>query len=108
MPFQERDGRTQKNDVVYAKWQAKMPLYMVEAHKQNLLSLRGIFLDFGQKEEFPHVRSATLSLSRALAERQIPHLFEIYEGGDHVNKIRERVETRLLGFFSDRLNFSNP
>jgi enterochelin esterase-like enzyme len=108
MPFQERDGRIQKNEVVYAKWQSKMPLYMVEDYKQNLLRLRGIFLDYGQKEEFSHVRSATSSLSKALAERQIPHVFEIYEGGNHVNKVRERLETRLLGFFSDKLDSSNP
>ncbi|HEY7543326.1 MAG TPA: esterase, partial [Blastocatellia bacterium] len=108
MPFQERDGRIQKNDAVYAKWQSKMPLYMVEEYKQNLLRLRGIFLDYGQKEEFSHIRSTTSSLSKALAERQIPHVFEIYEGGDHGNKVRERLETRLLGFFSDRLDFSNP
>jgi hypothetical protein len=85
-----------------------MPLYMVEEYKQNLLRLRGIFLDYGQKEEFSHIRSTTSSLSKALAERQIPHVFEIYEGGDHGNKVRERLETRLLGFFSDRLDFSNP
>ena len=108
MPFLERDGRIQKNDAVYAKWRSKMPLYMVEEYKENLLSLRGIFLDYGQKEEFSHVRSATSSFSKALADRQIPHGFEIYAGGDHVNKVRERLETRLLGFFSDKLDFTNP
>ena len=108
MPFQVRDGRLQKNDAVYAKWQSKMPLYLVEEYKQNLLSLRGIYLDYGQQEEFSHVRSATSSLSKALAERQIPHIFEIYEGGNHVNKVVERLEKRLLGFFSDKLDFSNP
>jgi len=35
-------------------------------------------------------------------------VFEIYEGGDHGNKVRERLETRLFGFFSDKLEFSNP
>jgi esterase/lipase superfamily enzyme len=108
VPFQERDGRIQKNDVVYAKWHSKMPLYLVDEYKQNLLRLRGIFLDYGQKEEFSHIRSTTSSLSKALAERQIPHVFEIYEGGDHGNKVRERLETRLFGFFSDKLEFSNP
>jgi S-formylglutathione hydrolase FrmB len=107
-PFQERGGRIQKNDAAYAKWHSKMPLYLVEDYKKNLLSLRGIFLDFGQKEEFSHIRSTTSSLSKALAERQIPHVFEIYEGGDHGNKVRERLETRLFGFFSDKLEFSNP
>lgn len=107
MPFVERNGSIQRNEAVYAKWRSKMPLYLVDEYRQNLLGLRGIFLDYGQKEEFTHIRSATSSLSKALAERGVPHVFEVYEGGDHVNKIRERLETRLFRFFSDRLDFSD-
>ena len=108
MPFLERDGRIQKNDTVYDKWRSKMPLYIVDEYKKSLLSLRGIFLDYGEKEEFSHIRSATSSFSKALAERRIPHGFEIYAGGDHVNKVRERLETRLLSFFSEKMDFTNP
>ena len=108
MPFLERDGRIQKNEAAYAKWQSKMPLYLVEEYKQNLLSLRGIFLDYGQREQFSHIRTTTSLFSRALAERQIPHVFEIYEGGNHGNKVRERLGTRVLQFFSDKLDFSSP
>jgi len=107
-PYQERDGRLEKRDPAYARWRAKMPLYMVEENKQNLLKLRGIFIDYGQKEEFSHIRITAALFSKALAERNIPHVFEVYEGGDHGNKIRERVERRLLQFFSDRLDFSIP
>lgn len=108
LPFKERDGHIEKNDAVYSEWKSKMPLYMVEEYKQNLLKLRGIFLDYGQNEEFSHIRSATASLSKSLSDRQIPHVFEIYPGGNHGNKVRERLETRLLGFFSERLDFSTP
>ena len=107
MPFLERDGRVQKNEAAYHSWQSKMPLYMIEGHRQNLLSLRGIYLDYGEKEQFSHIRTATSLFSRALAERSIPHAFEIYEGGDHGNKVRERFETRVLGFFSEVLDFSS-
>jgi hypothetical protein len=85
-----------------------MPLYMVDENKQNLLKLRGIYLDYGQNEEFSHIRISTTLFSKALAERNIPHVFEVYEGGDHGNKIRERVETRVLQFFSEKLDFSIP
>jgi hypothetical protein len=37
-------------------WQSKMPLYMVEENKQNLRKLRGIFIDYGEHEEFSHIR----------------------------------------------------
>jgi hypothetical protein len=59
-------------------------------NKQNLLKLRGIFLDYGQKEEFSHIRISTTLFSKALADRGIPHVFEVYEGADHDSKIRER------------------
>ncbi|MGI9167926.1 MAG: hypothetical protein ACR2G5_16365 [Pyrinomonadaceae bacterium] len=59
----------------------------------------------------PRLKLARLIIqlfSKALAERSIPHMFEVYEGGDHSSKIRQRLETRLLQFFSDKLEFSNP
>ncbi|MEP6912712.1 MAG: alpha/beta fold hydrolase [bacterium] len=107
-PFQERDGRVEKNEPAYAKWKSKMPLYMIEENKQNLLKLRGIFIDYGQNEEFTHIQISGRLFSTALAERGIPHTFEIYEGGNHISKIRQRVETRVFQFFSEKLDFAGP
>jgi hypothetical protein len=81
---------------------------MVEDYTNNLLTLRGIIIDYGQKEEFSHIRIASALFSKALAERSIPHGFEIYEGGTHTNKVKERMETHVFQFFSDKLVFSNP
>jgi len=107
-PYREREGRVEKNESVYARWQSQMPLYMVNEKKENLLKLRGLYVDYGQKEEFSHIRISTTLFSKALAERNIPHVFEVYAGGDHGNKIRERMETRVLQFFSEKLDFSLP
>lgn len=104
-PYEERNGKIEKNETIFAKWQAKMPVYVVEENKANLLKLRGIFIDYGQKEEFPHIRMASQQFSKALSERSIPHVFEIYEGGTHGNKIRQRLETRLFQFFSETFIF---
>ena len=82
-----------------------MPLYMVEDNKQNLMKLRGIFIDYGEKEEFSHIRITTQQFSKALSERNIPHVFEIYAGGDHGSMIRQRLETRLIQFFAEKLDF---
>ena len=105
--FREQNGKLERVEVASAKWKAKMPLYMVADHKQNLLGLRGIFLDYGQNEEFSHIRIATSLLSKSLSEHGVPHMFEIYAGGDHSNKIKERVETKLINFFSERLEFTD-
>ena len=105
-PYQEQNGRLEKNESAFAKWRAKMPLYIVDENKENLLKLHGIFIDYGQKEEFPAIRTTSQQFSKALSERNIPHMFEVYEGGTHSSKIRERLETRVLQFFSEKLDFS--
>ena len=76
---------------------------MITENKERLLKLRGIVIDYGQKEEFSSVRIASRLFSKALAEQDIPHVFEVYEGGDHVSKIGQRLETRVLPFFSEKL-----
>ena len=106
--YQEREGKLERNEIVLAQWKSRMPLYMVEDYKKNLLAMRGIFIDYGQREEFSHIRIASTLFSKALAERNIPHGFEIYEGGTHTNKVKERMETRVFQFFSDKLDFSSP
>jgi S-formylglutathione hydrolase FrmB len=105
-PFQEQNGQLIANEPANAEWHAKMPLYLVERHKQNLLKLRGIYIDVGEKEKFPHIRLTSARFSNELAKQSIPHIYEIYARGDHGNKIRERVEKSVLPFFSRTLEFS--
>lgn len=95
----------QKNEAVYAKWRSNLPVYIAEANQENLKKLRGIFLDYGAKEEFEHIRTGVKLLSKTFSELNIPHQFEVYADGDHGNKIRQRMETRLLPFFNEKLMF---
>jgi S-formylglutathione hydrolase FrmB len=104
--YQENDGKLTLNEAVSAKYKAITPTFMVDDYKQNLLKMRGIFLDVGQNEEFSVVRNGTLLFSRVLAERGIPHTFEIYAGGKHSDKIKERMQMRVFKFFSEKLDFS--
>jgi hypothetical protein len=105
LPYQDNNGQLLQNEEVIARWRSKMPLYIMDENKENLMRLRGIFLDYGTKEEFSHIKISTQLFSKGLADRNIPHVFEVYEGGTHISKIRQRVETRLLRFFSERLDF---
>ena len=95
----------QKNEAVYAKWRSKFPLYIAEANKENLKKLRGIFFDYGEKEEFEHIRIGAKLLTKTFSELNIPHQFEVYADGDHGSLIRRRMETRLLPFFNEKLVF---
>ena len=97
----------EKNESAMARWRAKMPLYMIDETRENLLKLRGIFIDYGEKEEFSHIRITSHQFSNALAERNIPHVFEVYADGTHGSLIRQRIETRLLQFFSEKLDFGS-
>ena len=60
----------------------------------------GIFLDYGEKEEFEHIRIGVKLLSTTLSEMNIPHRFEVYAKGTHGSLIRQRMETRVLPFFN--------
>ena len=95
----------QKNEAVYAKWRSNFPVYIADAKKENLKKLRGIFIDYGAKEEFEHIRTGVKLLSKVFSELNIPHQFEIYADGDHGSLIRQRMETRLLPFFNEKLLF---
>jgi S-formylglutathione hydrolase FrmB len=103
LPFREQSGALVTNEDIYEKWRSKMPLYLVEQHRRNLQQLRGIYLDYGALEEFAHIRLGTRALSEELTVRGIAHTFEVYADGDHMNKVHERIETRVVRFFSDVL-----
>ena len=54
-------------------------------------------------EEFSHIRTSTRAFSAELAKNGIAHSFEVYANGNHENRIRERLETRVFRFFSEVL-----
>jgi len=99
-PYVQKGMVLARNEAAYANYRSKMPLYQVEKYRENLMKLRGIYLDVGEFDEFTHIRRATAMVSSELSQREIPHAFEIYKAGDHGNKIRERFDTKLIPFFS--------
>ncbi len=101
-PFEEKDGRLAPAEPAYSQWRSKMPLYLVESNRAKLLSLRGLSIDVGDHDDFTHIRMGSRLFSDALAERDIPHVYEIYADGDHGNRIRERLK-RAMRFFADTL-----
>jgi len=100
--YEERDGKLVRNEAAFEKAKTKSLIYLIDEYKDNLLSLRGLFLDWGEHDPG---QTEGAQFSKALADRSIPHTFEIYAGGDHGNKIKERLETRVFPFFSDHLAF---
>ena len=75
---------------------------MADQYRTNLLRLRAIAFEVSSEGGLV---SSNRELSEALKRNRIQHTFEEYEG-NHINKAPERVETKLLPFFSRTLEFS--
>ncbi|MFD1141578.1 alpha/beta hydrolase [Larkinella insperata] len=95
----------QLQPMVMAKWAANTPLAMIDQYIPNLKKLNAIAFDAGSKDE--SIAASIKVLDGVLNEYKIKHTYEEYEG-DHVNRIAERMEKKVLQFFSKNLSFEQP
>ena len=95
-----KDGKLVEE--VVAKFHANEPLYMIDQYVGRLRQLHAIGLDVGNKDTF--IASATQQLDEVLTSYGIVHQFEIYEG-NHVDHIADRIESKVVPFFSRNLSF---
>ncbi|WP_018615290.1 alpha/beta hydrolase [Segetibacter koreensis] len=106
LPFNYIGDSLVVDTVVYKKWQANMPLYMVDQYASNLKKLKAIKLDWGRNDS-PRFPVQCGMFSQALENHGIEHYAEEYIG-THVNKIWTtdgRVLNEMLPFFADYLEF---
>ncbi len=95
------DGEV-RPDVV-ARWVANAPLATIHQYVPELRALTAIAVDAGAQDGT--ITEATRELSRTLAWYGIDHTAEIYDPGDHISHVDERVEKHVLPFFSEHLAF---
>jgi len=95
-----KDGEPQA--LVIARFAANSPFAMLPQYITNLKKYKAIKLDCG-------LQDGLLGQNRQLVESMealgVPHVFETYEG-DHTNKVVERIEQKVLPFFSENLSFT--
>ena len=95
-----KDGEPQP--LVIARFAANSPFAMLPQYITNLKKYKAIKLDCG-------LQDGLLGQNRQLVESMealgVPHVFETYEG-DHTNKVVERIEQKVLPFFSENLSFT--
>ena len=96
------EGGVPRPDVV-ARWVANAPLAMLHQHVPALRRLDAIALDAGAQDGL--VLGGTQELDRLLTWYGIEHHAEIYDPGDHVSRVDERIEEHVLPFFSGVLAF---
>jgi hypothetical protein len=81
---------------------AALPLAHLAEHTHALRSLRGLAFDTAFDDEFGHIPAATKAFSDSLEALEIPHVYEVY-AGDHRNRMRERMATKILPWIDARL-----
>jgi S-formylglutathione hydrolase len=87
---------------VVAKWAANAPLTMVHQYIPAMRSFNAIAVDAGDMDVA--IAGTVRRLDAILNEYGIAHKAEIYVG-DHTNRIDERLETKVLPFFTAHLKF---
>jgi len=101
LPFELVDGRLERIEPIWGKWLEHDPVAMVDSYETNLLELSAIHFDCGTSDS---VLSDSRAFDAALTSLGIPHVYEEYPG-THTSGIPQRIETKVLPFFSDTLAF---
>lgn len=101
--FPVKDGKLVED--VVAKFHANQALCMIDQYVGNLRQLNAIGFDVGDKDVL--YASHAQKLDNVLTSYGIPHQFEIYEG-NHLNHIADRIEMKMIPFFSRNLSFDQP
>lgn len=94
-----KDGKPDPQ--VMAKWDANAPLSMIDQYIPSLKKYHAIAGDCGLQDG---LLGTNKQLDQVLTAYGINHTFETYEG-DHVNHVEQRIETKVLPFFSKNLSF---
>jgi S-formylglutathione hydrolase FrmB len=97
-----KNGQVQPH--VAVKWAANSPVAMLDQYVPNLKKMKAIALDVGLQD---NLITSNKVLVDALTRFGVAHTFETYEG-DHSSKVAQRMEEKVLPFFSQKLSFDQP
>ncbi len=92
-----KDGEFQPD--IAAKWVANSPLAILDQYVPNMKKYAAIGMDIGLQD--PLIES-NKQLDQEMTRLGIPHTFETYEG-NHNNHLEDRIEGKVLPFFSKYL-----
>jgi len=107
LPFVPGAGGLVPVEPAHAAWSAVSADSLVARHGAGFARLRGLAFDAGTEDSFRHIPASTRALAAALARAGIPHAYEPY-AGTHGDRVAERLRTRVLPFFSARLEGGQP
>jgi S-formylglutathione hydrolase FrmB len=76
----------------WRRWRAHDPINLVERYRENLKSLRGIYIDCGWRDQY-HIHYGSRILSKRLSEAGIRHRYEEFD--DNHSDIDYRMDVSL-------------
>ena len=98
--FPVKDGKLQQD--IIRKWDANKPLNNLDQYVYNIKQLKALAFDAGNNDV--GIAASIQTLDKELNKYGIKHFFEIYDG-DHINRVAERIEKKMLSFFAENLSF---
>jgi S-formylglutathione hydrolase FrmB len=81
VPFHLETG--EPVDGRWEKWRRHDPIHLVDVYRDELRSMRGIYIDCGWRDQY-HIHYGARTLSRRLAAARIKHTYEEFED-DHTD-----------------------
>lgn len=96
LPYQLTGDTISISEGAKAKWLANIPSWMADQYISNLQQLRAIAFDGGTRDR---LTAESKYFSEALTRIKVKNSFEIFDGG-HGDKLTERIQTKILPFFS--------
>lgn len=96
-----KEGQPQAE--VVARWAANAPMAMLDQYITNLKKLHAIGLEVGLQDT---LAGSNKLLDETLTRMDVPHSFDTYEG-DHMNRVPQRYEEKMLPFFTNNLIFTH-
>ena len=93
LPFDLYTG--ERDEAVWARWQAHDPIQMVDDHVEALQSLKLLYLDCGLRDEENLLYGARI-LSKKLNDLFIAHTYEEFEGGHRNTQFRYDVSLQKI------------
>ena len=100
-PFTRTAAGVAMDSVVIERWRGWMLLDMAPRYREGLVRLKAIAFDVGIGDPY---HPGVVRLDSLLTRLRVRHSFESFEGG-HADRVRERLTSHLLPFFSTILDF---
>jgi S-formylglutathione hydrolase len=101
-PIRKAGPQLMPVEPAYTTWREAFPIRQIPRYAENLRKMKGIVIEYGLSDQFPHIPIATPAFSQALIDARVPHTLDVY-AGDHRRAVNERLASKIFPFFAAML-----